>query len=289
MGPDILVRAVVLRTNSTSCRHDFSVFPAMYLNKKKILYVSGSIGLGHVTRDLAIARGLRRQCPDIELSWLACHPASRLIEESGQKLLPEADIHTNANIYAENTARGFEMNIVKYAIKETKSLGHSVKIYRQIFNREQFDLVISDEAYELATGLAMKFIKLKAPFVMIYDFLGLDSVTNNPFEKLFINLSNRAWRKWDRRLFSNSKNLALFAGRPEDIPYRKLGFLHNRRDHADKYYKFTGYILPFNPADYTDKTRPATSLRKSLPDRKKENPRLTHGTRMRPTPLTRQA
>jgi predicted glycosyltransferase len=39
----------------------------MYLNKKKILYVSGSIGLGHVTRDMAIAGELRRQRPEIEL------------------------------------------------------------------------------------------------------------------------------------------------------------------------------------------------------------------------------
>jgi len=31
--------------------------------KKRILYVSGSIGLGHVTRDLAVAGQLRKQLP----------------------------------------------------------------------------------------------------------------------------------------------------------------------------------------------------------------------------------
>ena len=223
---------------------------------KKILYVSGSIGLGHVTRDLTIARQLRKQRPDIELSWLACHPATLPLKEAGQKLLPEAGIYANANIHAENTAKGFAMNILKYALKETRSLVHNIKMYRQIFKRETFDLVISDEAYELTISLALKSIRLKTPFVMIYDFLGLDPVSKNPFEKLFVNLSNHTWAKWDRKLFSGRKNLALFAGRSEDIPNKRLGFfIPNRREHAKKFYNFTGYILPFDPADYTDKTR----------------------------------
>ncbi|MBC8473078.1 MAG: hypothetical protein H8D56_26765 [Planctomycetes bacterium] len=231
------------------------------MTKKKILYVSGSIGLGHVTRDLAIARQLRRQCPEAELSWLACHPATLLLKEAGEKLLPEADIYANANIHAENIAKGFEMSTLKYALHESKVLKHNRKIYKKIFNREKYDLVISDEAYDLITALAMKFIRLEAPFVMIYDFLGMDSVTKNPFEKLLVNITNLIWTKWDHKLFSGSKNLALFAGEIEDIPDNKLAFLHlNRRDHAKEFYKFTGYVLPFDPTEYTDKTKIRTKL-----------------------------
>jgi len=229
--------------------------------KKKILYVSGSIGLGHVTRDLAIAKQLRKQFAEVELCWLACHPATLLLNEAGEKLLPEADIYANANIHAENTAKGFEMNTLKYALHESKILKHNLKIYKKIFNRERFDLVISDEAYDLITALAMKFIRLEAPFVMIYDFLGMDSVTKNPFEKLLLNTVNYTWTKWDRKLFSGEKNLALFAGEPEDVPNKKLGFFHpNRREHAREFYNFTGYVLPFEPVEYADKTKIRTKL-----------------------------
>ncbi len=229
--------------------------------KKKILYVSGSIGLGHVTRDLAIAIQLRRQCAEVELSWLACHPATLTLKEAGEKLLPEAEIFANANIHAENTAKGFEMSTLKYASHESKVLRHNIKIYKKIFNREKYDLVISDEAYDLITAMAMKFIRLEAPFVMIYDFLGMDSVTKNPFEKLLVNVSNSIWKKWDRKLFSGSKNLALFAGEIEDIPDKRLGFFQtNRREHARKFYKFTGYILPFDPTEYADKTKIRSKL-----------------------------
>jgi len=221
---------------------------------KKILYVSGSIGLGHVTMDLAIAGKLRKQNPEIELSWLASHPATIPLKEAGEKLLPEADMYANVNFPAENVANGFGMNVLKYASKTKREWAHNIKIFRQITRKGKFDVVIGDETYEIGIGLSMKLVRLEALFVMIYDFLGLDSVTKNPFEKLEAFVSNRIWTWADHRLFSDQKNLALFAGELEDIPDKGLGFrLPNRRDHARAHYKFTGHILPFDPAQYTDK------------------------------------
>ena len=222
---------------------------------KKILYVSGSIGLGHVTRDLAVARQLRKQYPEVELSWLAAHPATLLLKEAGEKLLPEAEIFGDINVSAENAAKGFGMNVLKYGLNVRKQFAHNVKIFKQLINKEHFDLVIGDETYELAIALAMKRISVEIPFVMIYDFLGFDSVTRNPVEKLGAYISNRIWTWTDRRLFSGQKNLALFAGEPEDVPDKSLGFhMPNCRDHAKKFYKFTGHILPFDPSGYVDKT-----------------------------------
>ena len=229
--------------------------------KKRILYVSGSIGLGHVTRDLAIAGQLRSQCPEIELSWLASHPATLLLNEAGEKLLPEADIYANDNIPAENAAKGFGLSLLKYASNTRREWTHNVKIFKQIIHRERFDVVIGDETYEIGIGLAMKLVRLEAPFVMIYDFLGLDSVTKNPIEKLGFYVWNLIWAKTDRKLLSDQKNLVLFAGEPEDVPDKGFGFLlPNRRDHAKAHYKFTGYILPFDPAEYTDKLRIRSKL-----------------------------
>ena len=33
--------------------------------KKRILFISGSVGLGHITRDLAMARAIRSQEPEV--------------------------------------------------------------------------------------------------------------------------------------------------------------------------------------------------------------------------------
>jgi len=49
---------------------------------KKVLFVSGSIGLGHVTRDMAVAHELRRLRPDMELYWLAGEPAAMMLRNA---------------------------------------------------------------------------------------------------------------------------------------------------------------------------------------------------------------
>ncbi|MGB2861830.1 MAG: glycosyltransferase, partial [Sedimentisphaerales bacterium] len=186
----------------------------------------------------------------------ASHPAIIPLKEAGEKLLPEADIYANDSVPAENAAKGFGMNVLKYASKTRREWAHNVKIFRKIIRKEKFDVVIGDETYEIGIGLSLKLVRLEVPFVMIYDFFGLDSVTENPIEKLGVYTWNWIWAKTDRKLLSDQKNLALFAGEPEDVPNTGLGFLlPSRRIHAETYYKFTGYILPFDPAQYADKTR----------------------------------
>ena len=223
--------------------------------RKKILYISGSLGLGHITRDLAIAKELRRQNPAVELFWLAAHPASLLLQETGEKLLPESDQYASDNTPAENAARGMQLNLLKYLSSARKEWAHNVEIFRQVTRREQFDVVIGDEAYEISVALLKKPDLRKAPFVMIYDFVGLDAVTKSPLQKLSSYIWNRIWAQ-DYKLLSEGKNLALFVGEPEDVPQKSFGFLlPNRRDHAKTHYQFIGYILPFDPAEYTDKAR----------------------------------
>ena len=232
----------------------------MRTTRKKILYISGSLGLGHITRDLAIAKELRRQNPEVELLWLAAHPASLLLKEAGEELLPESDQYANDNIPAENAARGMQLNLLKYLSRARKEWSHNVEIFGRVTSREQFDVVIGDEAYEILVALFKQPDLRKAPLVMIYDFVGLDVVTKNPLEKLGAYVWNRIWAQ-DHKLLSEGNNLALFVGEAEDVPEKSFGFLlPNRRDHAKAHYKFIGYILPFDPAEYTDKARVRAKL-----------------------------
>ena len=59
------------------------------MTTRNVLFVSGSIGLGHVTRDLAIAAALRARRPDIRLVWLAGHPAQQALRAAGEEPVPE--------------------------------------------------------------------------------------------------------------------------------------------------------------------------------------------------------
>lgn len=228
----------------------------MKMPKKNILYISGSLGLGHITRDLAIAKELRKQIPDIELSWLASNPANQLIKETGEKLLPEADMYANDNIPAEKAAKGTQLNLLKYLSNARKEWANNFEVFKLVTDREQFDLVIGDETYEISLGLRKNPSLKKAPFVMIYDFIGLDAMTKNPLEKLGIYIWNRIWSKDYKQRRVPEFDLGLFVGEEKDVPNKKFGFLlPNRREWAKALCKFVGYILPFNPSEYANKEK----------------------------------
>jgi hypothetical protein len=57
------------------------------MGPRRILFVSGSIDLGHVVRDLAIVRELRTLTA-ADVTWLAAAPADRVLREAGESLHP---------------------------------------------------------------------------------------------------------------------------------------------------------------------------------------------------------
>jgi len=223
---------------------------------KKILFISGSIGLGHVSRDLAIVTELRRLNSDVDVSWLAASPASEVIKNEGERLLPEADQWANENIPAEDAGKGsaFHLSILRYLLLARKEWENNVEVFRKVTSKERFDLIIGDETYEIAAALKKRQLPKVAPFVIIYDFVGLDSMTKNPLERLGVYLWNRVWAK-GYKTPSRFVDRTIFIGEEEDIPDTKLGFLlPNRRIWARaRSLQFAGYVLPFQPAEYADK------------------------------------
>jgi predicted glycosyltransferase len=220
---------------------------------KKILFISGSLGLGHVARDLAIAKELRYQFSDTEIHWIAAEPALSVLVAAGEKTVPEVNIYNNDNDYAEAAAKGPELSQQIYAFKVLGKWFQNANILKKILKKNDFDLIIGDETYEIIVAMVLNLLKLDTPFVVIYDFLGLDTNSKNPFEYLIGFFFNRIW-SLDYKLFKDGKNLALFVGELEDIPDKRFGSaLPNRRAYAKKYYNFLGYILSFNPGQYNDK------------------------------------
>lgn len=219
--------------------------------KKSVLFISSSIGLGHAPRDLAIARELKKRNPELEILWLAGDPAGRLIEEAGEFLLPESQQLGQDSYCAEKVSNGYQLNINKYLFNVLKEWKKSIDVLRLITKKKRFDLIIADEAYELIIAFLLFPRIKKAPFVMIYDFLGIDSTTKSPFEKVGTYFWNLAWVIGNRTPWV--ENLSLFVGDIEDIADKSYGlFLPNCRNHASKHYKFLSNILSFNPQDYID-------------------------------------
>jgi UDP:flavonoid glycosyltransferase YjiC (YdhE family) len=89
-------------------------------------------------------------------------------------------------------------------------------------------------------------------------------VSWNPLELLGTYIWNLKWTYDYRKKKKPPYDLGLFVGEPEDVPNKSFGFmLPNRKDYAKATYRFTGYILQFDP--------------KKLPDEKKLRKKLGYG------------
>ena len=212
----------------------------------RALFISGSLGLGHTGRDLAIARELRELRPDIQIDWLAGPPASDQLGEAGERLLPESRVFADTAI-AERAASAFLLNLVSYATRAAVAWARVATTVLRLVRTGRYRLVVGDETYELAVAFALRRSLKTVPWVVIYDFFGLDAMSRNPFERLSVYILNRLWGggpHGKRPPF----DLTLFVGEAEDIADRPLGpQLPNRRAYARQYFDFLGYVLAFDP------------------------------------------
>lgn len=214
--------------------------------KHKILYISGSIGLGHVSNDYAIACKIRKLNPNAEITWIATNPADEYLNEKGELLHSESARFSSYSTFAEKAARNSKLNLVKYVLYSLIGWTRNVIIFMKIIRKENYDIVVGNETYEILIALILKLIHVKIPFVIIYDFLGMESMTKNPLERGVNYILNMLWSK-DYKIFSKNDRKAIFIGEPEDIPNKKFGFLlPNRREYAKAHYNFIGYIISFN-------------------------------------------
>jgi predicted glycosyltransferase len=228
-------------------------------NTRQVLFISGSLGLGHITRDVALAKALRSHSPNTDILWLAGEPARTHLKNCGEKLVEEAQLCGNETEIAESVSRGVGLNLISYTWKARGEWLRTVKTFKQVMSRCHIDMVIGDETYEIALALSYKLVRIDVPFIMIYDFVGLESPTKNPLHIGGAYILNLLW-SLDHRLLT-WPNAGLFVGEPEDIPDERLGFLlPNRRKHAEKHYTFIGYILGFDPKAYSDRNRLRTAL-----------------------------
>ena len=215
---------------------------------KKILFVSGSVGLDHVTRDLAITDEIRRQNPLVDIYWLAGEPATKVLQERGENLVKEAETYSNESQSIEKATQNFRLNPLKFILNLQKSWKQNSQLFKRTTDNFSYDLVIGDEAYEISLFLGSNPQLKDFPFVMIYDFIGLDAISSNPLEKVAVFLINKAWvsKLIKRNVKKAIEDVTVFVGEPEDIPDKPFGwFLPNRRKLALSYCKFAGYVLPF--------------------------------------------
>lgn len=223
------------------------------MGKQKILFVSGSLGLGHVARDLAIAKELRNINKDVEIIWLADPPASDYIRRAGETVLPDLDkISRNSNDIADSHANDYELMLNPMFMDWYQTFPERIGIINAAAVREKVDLILGDETYDLyCTYASKKKLKVK-PFLLILDFIGAyKEDTEKGKWPMKWKIAFYMFQRWTYKHMKNShgKEGTIFIGETDDVPADKLAFpMPDRREIVRRYGNSVGYVLNFDPA-----------------------------------------
>ncbi len=217
------------------------------MSNPRVLYVSGSFGLGHATRDLAIVRELRRKAPLIEVAWLSASPTSEFLVQAGETLVPECLDYSSETDSAEAIGAGGRLNLTAYVYSALAKWLHNARVIGRACRRGGFDLIVGDETYEVVVSYVLGLRTVPGvPYIMLYDFWGVDIATGSLLERLGAWGLNLIWSR-ERSFTGRRHNAALFIGEPADIRDERFGrFLPNRLRRVEGHLDFLGYILPFD-------------------------------------------
>ena len=78
--------------------------------RKRALYLSSPIGLGHARRDVAIAQELKQLRPELEIDWLAQHPVTTVLDAEGQHIHPASRWLANESAHVASEATGHDLH-----------------------------------------------------------------------------------------------------------------------------------------------------------------------------------
>ena len=229
--------------------------PARRTAQRRVLWLSSPIGLGHIQRDLAIARALREINGDVTVDFLAADPADRVVQAWGERLHPATRHIVNESAHFEGWTRDHELHAFNALWDMDEIMTANFMTFADVVEREPYDLWVGDEGWDLDYFLHENPELKRAPYVFMTDFIGMLPMREEPGSVEF----KRAWEKNAEnidhlRFHPDVRDLSIMVGDEDDVLDRPFGpDLPNIREWSREHFRFSGYTYHFDPADYRDK------------------------------------
>jgi len=224
---------------------------------RRVLWLSSPIGLGHIQRDIAMARRLRELHPEVTVDFLAADPASRVVDVSGERLHPATARILNESAHFESWSADHELHAFNALWTMDEIMAANFMVFADVAEAGDYDLWVGDEGWDLDYYLHENPEVKRAPYAFLTDFIGMLPMREDPASTEF----RRVWEKNAEnidhlRLHPDVRDLSLLVGDEEDVLDRPFGpDLPNMRQWAREHFKFSGYTYHFDPKDYADRAR----------------------------------
>jgi pimeloyl-ACP methyl ester carboxylesterase/predicted glycosyltransferase len=222
--------------------------------RKRALYISSPIGLGHAHRDVAIADELRKLHPDLEIDWLAQHPVTAALESRGERIHP-ASLHlANESTHIESESAEHDLHCFQAIRRMDEILLANFMVFHDLVRDEQYDLWIGDEAWELDYYLHENPEQKQAAYVWLTDFVGWLPMPDGGEREGFLTADYNAEMIEHIARFPRVRDRAVFVGNEADVVPDSFGSeLPLIRDWTREHFSFAGYVTGFDPTEFADR------------------------------------
>jgi predicted glycosyltransferase len=222
--------------------------------KRRALYLSSPIGLGHAMRDAAIADELRVLHPDLEIDWLAQHPVTTVLEARGERIHPlSAELASESGHFAAEAA-GHDLNAFQAIRRMDEILVANFMVFHDAVAEGEYDLVIGDEAWDVDHFLHENPELKRTAFAWMTDFVGWIPMPEGGEREAFLTADYNVEMIEHVERFPRLRDRSIFVGNPDDIVPETFGpGLPAIRDWTERHFAFSGYITGFDPAPLVER------------------------------------
>jgi pimeloyl-ACP methyl ester carboxylesterase/predicted glycosyltransferase len=216
--------------------------------RRRVLYVSSPIGLGHVRRDLAIAGELRARHPDLEIDWLTQNPVTRVLEERGERVHPASRWLASESAHIESEAGEHDLNVFQAVRRMDEILVANFMVFHDLVDDEPYDLWIADEGWDIDHFLFDNPELKRTAYAWLTDFVGWLPMPDGGAAEAALTADWNAERVERMRRYPRLRDRSIFVGGPGDLVENSLGpGLPTVRDWALERYAFSGYVAGSAP------------------------------------------
>jgi pimeloyl-ACP methyl ester carboxylesterase len=231
--------------------------------RRRALYVSSPIGLGHARRDVAIAKELRKLHPELEIDWLAQHPVTAVLEAEGERIHPASALLANESGHIESESAEHDLHAFQAIRRMDEILVANFMLFLDVVREENYDLWIGDEAWEVDYFLHENPELKSAAYVWLTDFVGWLPMEDGGGHEEFLTTDYNAEMIEHIARFPRIRDRAVFVGNPDDVVPDSFGKeLPGIRDWTEQHYDFAGYVTGFEPVADREKLRHELGYRK---------------------------
>ncbi len=221
---------------------------------RRALWISSPIGLGHVQRDLAIARALRQRVPDLEIHWWAQPPVTEVLASAGEIIHPASAALVSEAAHWESESADHDLPAFYAFRRMDEILCANYLLFDNVVRDTSYDLWVGDESWEIDYFLHENPERKIAPYAFMTDVIGFLPTDLGDQREAELCADYNADSIEKRERYPRLRDLSMFIGSFDELPDCPFGpGLPGIRSWSRRWFSSVPYVLPFNPDAYRDR------------------------------------